>query len=292
MAVFANPSFPSLPNLPVATEGAFAPVRALLVRRLGLVDYVPTWQLQEELMAATLAHKTQNRAAVAAGEPALHTPGHLLLCEHPHTYTLGKSGKPEHLLLDDAGLSAHGASFHRINRGGDITYHGPGQLVGYPILDLDNFRPDIHWYLRTLEEAVIRTLAEYGLNAGRIAGLTGVWLGWEAGAANPRKICALGVKCSRWVTLHGFALNVNPDLSYFGHIVPCGIADKAVTSLAQELGGGASVSVAEVQERLLPHLLALLGATAVPNRPNQPHPQQLTPSAHATFSMSPTPAIL
>ena len=159
-------------------------------------------------------------------------------------------------------MAAHHARFHRINRGGDITYHGPGQLVGYPILDLDNFRPDIHWYLRTLEEAVIRTLAEYGLNAGRIAGLTGVWLDWEAGAASPRKICALGVKCSRWVTLHGFALNVNPDLSYFGHIVPCGIADKAVTSLAQELGGGASV--AEVQERLLPHLLALLGATAQP----------------------------
>jgi lipoyl(octanoyl) transferase len=184
-----------------------------------------------------------------------------LLCEHPHTYTLGKSGKPEHLLLDETALAAHEATFHRINRGGDITYHGPGQLVGYPILDLDNFRADIHWYLRTLEEAVISTLSEYGLNAGRIAGLTGVWLDWEAGAPNPRKICALGVKCSRWVTLHGFALNVNPDLSYFGHIVPCGITDKAVTSLAQELGTASRVTVTEVQERLLPHLLSLLGAT-------------------------------
>ena len=236
---------------------------ALQVQRLGLVDYVSTWHYQQELMDATLAVKTHNRQAETTGTAPAPTPNHLLLCQHPHTYTLGKSGKPEHLLLNEAALEAHGASFHRINRGGDITYHGPGQLVGYPILDLDNFRPDIHWYLRTLEEAVIRTLAEYGLRAGRIAGLTGVWLDWEEGAANPRKICALGVKCSRWVTLHGFALNVNPDLRYFGHIVPCGITDKAVTSLAQELGSGASVSVADVQERLLPHLLELLGATEV-----------------------------
>ncbi|WP_046243998.1 lipoyl(octanoyl) transferase LipB [Hymenobacter terrenus] len=235
------------------------PNRGLRVQRLGLVDYVPTWHLQEELMAATLALKTQNRQAEITGDELAPTLNHLLLCEHPHTYTLGKSGKPEHLLLDEAALAAHGASFHRINRGGDITYHGPGQLVGYPILDLDNFRSDIHWYLRTLEEAVIRTLFEYGLNAGRIPGLTGVWLDWEEDAPNPRKICALGVKCSRWVTLHGFALNVNPDLTYFGHIVPCGITDKAVTSLAQELSS-ASVSVAEVQERLLPHLTYLLGA--------------------------------
>ena len=256
MAVFSELSPAPLP----AAVGVAAASRAVRVRRLGLVDYLPTWQLQEELMAATLALKTQNRAAEAAGLPAAPTPNHLLLCEHPHTYTLGKSGQPEHLLLSEAALAAHGARFHRVNRGGDITYHGPGQLVGYPILDLDNFRPDIHWYLRTLEEAVVRTLAEYGLNAGRIAGLTGVWLDWENGAPNPRKICALGVKCSRWVTLHGFALNVHPDLSYFGHIVPCGITDKAVTSLAQELGSSAPASVAEVQERLLPHLLALLSA--------------------------------
>jgi lipoyl(octanoyl) transferase len=238
-----------------------APNRTVQVQRLGLVDYVATWQHQEALMDATIAIKTQNRQAETTGAAPLPTPNYLLLCEHPHTYTLGKSGKPEHLLLDEAALAAHEASFHRINRGGDITYHGPGQLVGYPILDLDNFRPDIHWYLRTLEEAIIRTLAEYGLRAGRIAGLTGVWLDWEEGAPNPRKICAFGVKCSRWVTLHGLALNVNPDLSYFGHIVPCGISDKAVTSLAQELGSTAAVSVAEVQERLLPHLLELLDAT-------------------------------
>ena len=250
-----------LPDVAASAPASLVLNRTLRVQRLGLVEYVPTWQLQEALMDATLAVKSQNRQAEIADTAPVSTPNHLLLCEHPHTYTLGKSGKPEHLLLDEAALTAHEASFHRINRGGDITYHGPGQLVGYPILDLDNFRPDIHWYLRMLEEAVIRTLAEYGLNAGRIAGLTGVWLGWEADAPNPRKICALGVKCSRWVTLHGFALNVNPDLTYFGHIVPCGITDKAVTSLAQELGDAASVSVAEVQERLLVHLLALLGAT-------------------------------
>lgn len=232
--------------------------RTVQVQRLGLVEYVPTWEMQEELLAAAVAIKTHNRQAETTGASRLPVPNHLLLCEHPHTYTLGKSGKPEHLLLNDTGLAAHGATFHRINRGGDITYHGPGQLVGYPILDLENFRPDIHWYLRTLEEAVIQTLAEYGLNAGRIAGLTGVWLDWEADAPNPRKICAMGVKCSRWITMHGFALNVNPDLSYFQHIVPCGITDKAVTSLSQEVGY--PVSVAEVQERLLPHLLQQLGA--------------------------------
>ena len=231
------------------------------VRRLGLADYLPTWELQEQLLAGTVAIKTRNRQAETTGEPALPTPNYLLLCEHPHTYTLGKSGKPEHLLLDEAALAAHGAAFHPINRGGDITYHGPGQLVGYPILDLDNFRPDIHWYLRMLEEATIRTLAEYGLDAGRIAGLTGVWFDYQEGAPNPRKICAMGVKCSRWVTLHGFALNVNTDLSYFGHIVPCGISDKAVTSLQAELGR--PVPIAEVQEHLLPHLAELLNGVMV-----------------------------
>lgn len=254
MVLTSPPLSASLPLAPPA------PGRRLAVQRLGLADYLPTWELQEELLAATLAIKTRNRLAAAAGLAPEVTPNHLLLCEHPHTYTLGKSGKPEHLLLDEAGLSRQKAAFYRINRGGDITYHGPGQLVGYPILDLDNFRPDIHWYLRTLEEAVIRTLADYGLLAGRIPGLTGVWLDFEEGAARPRKICALGVKCSRWVTLHGFALNVDPDLSYFSHIIPCGIADKAVTSLRQELGR--PVAVAEVQECLLPHLLTLLEATA------------------------------
>ncbi len=192
------------------------------------------------------------------------TTNYLLLVEHPHVYTLGKSGKPEHLLLTDNELVVHGATFHRINRGGDITYHGPGQLVGYPILDLDNFFTDIHRYLRLLEEAVIETLADYGIQAGRIAGLTGVWLDFEEGALNPRKICALGVKCSRWVTMHGFALNVNTDLTYFGHIVPCGITDKAVTSLQQELGR--AVPMTEVQDRLLPHLALLFEAELAEKR--------------------------
>lgn len=237
---------------PPASPPPTARQPALLVQRLGLVPYVPTWDLQEQLLADTLAIKAANRQAEAAGLPPQPTPNHLLFCQHPPTYTLGKSGKPEHLLLDDAALVAHGATFHRINRGGDITFHGPGQLVAYPLLDLENFRPDIHWYLRALEEAVILTLAEYGLRAGRIAGLTGVWLGWEEGAANPRKICAMGVRCSRWVTLHGLALNVNTDLSYFGYIVPCGIADKAVTSMQAELGH--AVDLNEVQEHLLAHL--------------------------------------
>ncbi|OUJ73912.1 lipoyl(octanoyl) transferase [Hymenobacter crusticola] len=230
----------------------------IAVQRLGLVDYETAWAYQEELLAATLAIKAQNREAIEAGTPVAATPNHLLLCQHPHVYTLGKSGKPEHLLLDAAALVEHQATFHRINRGGDITYHGPGQLVGYPILDLDNFFTDIHRYLRVLEEAVIHTLLEYDLRAGRIPGLTGVWLDFEEGASNPRKICALGVKCSRWVTMHGFALNVNTDLSYFGHIVPCGISDKAVTSLQQELGR--AVSLTEVEDRLLVHLAEMLAA--------------------------------
>jgi len=254
------------PVAPVAQTAAAPPAgspaaRGIQVQRLGLVPYVPTWDLQEQLLAATLAIKALNRQAEAAGQPTQPTPSHLLFCEHPPTYTLGKSGKPEHLLLDEAALAARGATFHRINRGGDITFHGPGQLVAYPLLDLENFRADIHWYLRALEEAVIQTLSTYGLRAGRIAGLTGVWLDWEESAANPRKICAMGVRCSRWVTLHGLALNVNTDLTYFGYIVPCGITDKAVTSLQAELGR--AVPVAEVQERLLAALLTQLDAHAV-----------------------------
>ncbi|MBG8553192.1 lipoyl(octanoyl) transferase LipB [Hymenobacter guriensis] len=247
------------PEAPVAAGGRQPGQNRLVqVERLGEVAYQTVWDYQEELLAATLALKTRNRAAAEAGELPVSTPNHLLLCQHPPVYTLGKSGKPEHLLLDESALAAHGATFHRINRGGDITFHGPGQLVGYPILDLDNFFTDIHRYLRVLEEAVIRTLAEYGLAAGRIAGLTGVWLDFEVGAPNPRKICAMGVKCSRWVTMHGFALNVNTDLTYFGYIVPCGITDKAVTSMQRELGR--EIPVTEVENRLLPHLATLLGA--------------------------------
>jgi lipoyl(octanoyl) transferase len=247
----ASPPASAVPAAPAAPGH-----HQLLVQRLGLVPYLPTWELQERLLADTLAIKAANRQAEAEGRPAQPTPNHLLFCQHPPTYTLGKSGKPEHLLLDEEALAAHGATFHRINRGGDITFHGPGQLVAYPLLDLENFRPDIHWYLRAMEEAVIQTLAEYGLRAGRIAGLTGVWLDWEEGAVNPRKICAMGVRCSRWVTLHGLALNVNTDLSYFGYIVPCGITDKAVTSLQAELGH--AIAIEEVQEYLLGHLQAEL----------------------------------
>ncbi|MBC6610274.1 lipoyl(octanoyl) transferase LipB [Hymenobacter sp. BT507] len=252
-------SVPASPVLHSASAATPHQNRALCVRNLGVQPYEEAWAYQESLLANTLERKKQNRNAIEQGETPVPTPNYLLLCEHPHVYTLGKSGKPEHLLLDEAGLTRYGATFHRINRGGDITYHGPGQLVGYPILDLDNFFTDIHRYLRVLEEAVILTLADFGVSAGRIAGLTGVWLDWEEGAPNPRKICAMGVKCSRWVTIHGFALNVNTDLSYFSHIIPCGIDDKAVTSLQQELGR--TVPLAEVADRLVPHLVSLLGAT-------------------------------
>ena len=202
-------------------------------RDLGLIDYQEAWDYQEKLFAETVAVKTQNRNFTP--EEQLPTPNFLLFCQHPHVYTLGKSGKPENFLLGEDALVQKQAKFYKINRGGDITYHGPGQLVGYPILDLDNFFTDIHKYMRLLEEAVILTLADYSLDAGRISGLTGVWLD-HAEQKNPRKICAMGVKSSRWVTMHGFALNVNTDLDYFGSIVPCGIQDKAVTSMSRELG--------------------------------------------------------
>ena len=221
-------------------------------RDLGSMDYQDAWTYQENLFADIVAQKIQNRNLPEDQQTI--TPNYLLFVEHPHVYTLGKSGKPEHLLLDEAGLVSHQATYYKINRGGDITYHGPGQLVGYPILDLDHFFTDIHRYLRYLEEAIILTLAEYGVPAGRIEGLTGVWLDYDT-LKNPRKICALGVKSSRWVTMHGFAFNVNVDLSYFGHIVPCGIDDKAVTSLHLELGR--QVDVQEVKGKVKKHLAAL-----------------------------------
>jgi lipoyl(octanoyl) transferase len=221
-------------------------------RDLGKMDYQEAWTYQEKLFADIVAKKIQNRTLPEDQQEI--TPNYLLFVEHPHVYTLGKSGKPEHLLLDEEGLLSHQANYYKINRGGDITYHGPGQLVGYPILDLDQFFTDIHRYLRYLEEAIILTLAEYGVPAGRIEGLTGVWLDHDT-LKNPRKICALGVKSSRWVTMHGFAFNLNVDLSYFGHIVPCGIDDKAVTSLHLELGR--RVEVQEVKEKVKKHLVTL-----------------------------------
>ncbi len=200
------------------------------VHNLGLVDYKNAWDLQEELLKKAVEVKIQNRKQKTTILPEQH----LIFCEHPHVYTLGKSGVQNNLLLNDAKLKELEAEFYKINRGGDITYHGPGQLVMYPILDLEQFFTDIHKYMRLLEEAVIQTLAHFGIHSKRYDGLTGVWL--DAENANARKICAMGVKCSRWVTMHGIALNIAPDLKYFEHIIPCGIQDKAVTSMAKEMG--------------------------------------------------------
>lgn len=235
------------------------------VLHLGLTEYQAAWTEQERLFARITDLKLQNRSLPAPQQQP--TPNYLLFCEHPHVYTLGTSGSVANLLVDEDRLrDKYGATFFKIRRGGDITYHGPGQLVGYPILDLDNFFTDIHRYMRLLEESIILTLADYGLRAGRIEGngserLTGVWLDFDGGPDGtgrlPRKICAMGVKASRWVTMHGFALNVNTDLSYFGHIVPCGIADKAVTSMAAELGH--PVLLSEVSDRVQQHLGTLFG---------------------------------
>ena len=198
---------------------------------LGLVDYKDCWDYQTELFDATVQQKIKNRKIPELKEI---TKNHLIFCEHPHVYTLGKSGSEDNLLIKDKELKRNGASYYKINRGGDITYHGPGQLVVYPIFDLDHFFTDIHKYLRFLEEAVILTLQEYGIIGQRVDGLTGVWIDGQTSSA--RKICAIGVKSSRWVTMHGIGFNVNTQLDYFNHIVPCGIDDKAVTSVQNEIG--------------------------------------------------------
>jgi lipoyl(octanoyl) transferase len=215
----------------------------------GLLDYQSAWDKQDAIFEKTVALKTHNRT----NGTSLATPNYLVFCEHPHVYTLGKSGKAENLLLSEQGLKDKQATFYKINRGGDITYHGPGQIVGYPILDLDNFFTDIHLYLRTLEEAVILTLNDYNIKAGRYPGYTGVWI--DADNEKARKICALGVRCSRWVTMHGFAFNVNTDLNYFKNIVPCGIDDKDVTSMKRELGY--ELNMDEVRTKLKNHIVAL-----------------------------------
>lgn len=216
---------------------------------LGLKDYQEAWDYQEKLFKETVDLKILNRKRTESEQE--ETKNYLIFCQHPHVYTLGKSGDENHLLANESFLKEKEASFYKINRGGDITYHGPGQIVGYPILDLDHFFTDIHKYLRYLEEGVIKTLAEYGIESGRIEGLTGVWLDWED-EQKARKICALGVKSSRWVTMHGFAFNVNTNLEYFNYIVPCGIQDKAVTSLEKELGR--TLEIEEVEEKLKKHL--------------------------------------
>ena len=215
---------------------------------LGRTDYKHCWDFQTRLFENIVDRKIRNRKLPA--EEQVLTENYMLFVEHPHVYTLGKSGKEENLLADEAKLRDIGATYYHINRGGDITYHGPGQIVGYPILDLENFFTDIHKYLRLLEEAVIQTLAEFDIAAGRIQGLTGVWVDYEG--SDPRKICALGVKSSRWVTMHGFAFNVNTNLRHFGYIVPCGIRDKAVTSLHIELGR--EVDFEEVKGKVKKHL--------------------------------------
>jgi lipoyl(octanoyl) transferase len=224
-------------------------MRSIAVCHLGRVDYQEAWDLQKKL---------QNRLVDAKLGKAVLPEAHvMLLVEHPPVFTLGKNGKTSNLLLSESELTKQGASFYQIDRGGDITYHGPGQLVGYPILDLDHFFTDIHRYLRELEETIIRTCADYGVQVGRIAGRTGVWV--EPDARGPeRKIAALGIRCSRWVTMHGFALNLNTDLSYFSGIVPCGISDRGVTSMAKELGH--AIDEAEVRSRLLRHFVACFDA--------------------------------
>ncbi len=223
------------------------------VQDLGLKDYKQTWDYQELLFKGIVDTKIKNRRE----ESNNATNNYFLFVEHPHVYTLGKSGDMSNLLLNEEQLSQKGATFYKINRGGDITYHGPGQIVGYPILDLDNFFTDIHKYLRLLEEMIILTLAEYGLKAERSNGETGVWL--DVGTPFARKICAMGVRASRWVTMHGFALNVNANLGYFDNIIPCGIRGKAVTSLNVELGKK-EVNEAEVKEKLLMHFAVLFWA--------------------------------
>lgn len=212
------------------------------------MDYKVCWDYQETLFNETISQKIANRDLPL--ESQIETKNHLLFVEHPHVYTLGKSGDVSHLLINDSQLEEKHATYYKINRGGDITYHGPGQLVGYPILDLDNFFTDIHKYLRLLEETIILTLDEYGIKAGRSNGETGVWLDVD-NVFKTRKICAMGVRCSRWVTMHGWGFNVNANLDYFSNIVPCGIQDKAVTSLNKEIGQ--EVNMAEIKTKLKKH---------------------------------------
>jgi lipoyl(octanoyl) transferase len=233
--------------------------KVIQVEDLGIKDYKETWAYQEAIFKSIVDLKIRNRRE----DSQLETPNYFLFVEHPHVYTLGKSGDMTNLLLSEKQLEAKGATFYKINRGGDITYHGPGQIVGYPILDLENFFTDIHKYLRFLEEVIILTLREYGIESSRSEGETGVWL--DVGTPFARKICAMGVRASRWVTMHGLALNVNVDLGYFDHIIPCGIKGKAVTSLNVELGVSA-VDEEEVKVKILKHFTALFACTFVSER--------------------------
>ncbi len=226
---------------------------------LGLIDYQKAWDYQTDLFNQVLNVKAENRS-LPNNEQKL-TNNYLIFCEHPHVFTLGKSGDEDNLLIKKEELHTIEASYYQINRGGDITYHGPGQIVVYPILDLENFFTDIHQYMRLLEEAVIQTLKEFNVESIRIKGLTGVWIGDED-LHTSRKICALGVKMSRWVSLHGLAFNVNVDLSYFKHIVPCGIDDKDVTSLEKELGNRQDMNAVKLV--LKNNIVSLFGMTNAP----------------------------
>ena len=231
--------------------------KKVIFEDLALLDYKTCWNHQEELFNKTIEEKISNRN----NNTELPTTNYLLFVEHPHVYTLGKSGDETNLLINEKTLQEKDATYFKINRGGDITYHGPGQLVGYPILDLDNFFTDIHKYLRLLEETIILTLAEYGIKGERSEGETGVWIE----ASNPvkaRKICAMGVRCSRWVTMHGWGFNVNSDLDYFNNIIPCGIENKAVTSLNKELGVK-EVNMTEVKEKLKKNFSSLFECNIV-----------------------------
>ena len=223
--------------------------KTVLLKDLSLKDYKETWDYQSQLLQKIVDTKISNRRNNLSDV----TQNHFLFVEHPHVYTLGKSGDLSNLLLNEKQLEEKGATFYKINRGGDITYHGPGQIVGYPILDLENFFTDIHKYLRLLEETIILTIAEYGIKSSRSEGETGVWL--DAGTPFARKICAMGIRSSRWVTMHGFALNANVNLGYFDNIIPCGIRGKAVTSMEAELGK--KVDVEEVKSKILKHFKKL-----------------------------------
>ena len=239
-----------------AVELATETMKEVKFQDIGRVGYKEAWDFQTKIFEETVAQKLVNRKSP---EQAKETSDHLIFVEHPPVFTLGKSGKEDHLLVDEARLKKEGIEYYPVNRGGDITYHGPGQIVGYPILDLDHYFTDIHKYLRYLEEVVIMTLRFYGLESGRSEGETGVWL--DAGTPFARKICALGVKASRWTTMHGFAFNVNTDLSHFAHIVPCGISDKAVTSLHIELGR--EIDLNEVKDQLKKNFEQQFGCTLV-----------------------------
>lgn len=257
-----NASTPNSPS-PSAQSGN-PPERPVQFQDMGTVRYKDAWDFQTQLFQQTVDLKLANRKEHPHNPKP--TTDHLLFVEHPPVFTLGKSGDLAHLLIQEEQLRAEGIDYFPVNRGGDITYHGPGQIVGYPILDLDHWFTDIHKYLRFLEEVIILTLSDYGLTAGRSSGETGVWL--DAGTPFARKICAMGVKASRWTTMHGFALNANTNLAHFNYIIPCGIADKAVTSLHLEVGK--PVDEGELKSRLKHHFETVFECTLVPTE----HPYQ------------------